>query len=286
MLAIIFALITYIGWGTGDIFGAIVSRKIGAYSATIWVFIIGIVIFTFYIPFALHDLQKLTIPILALNAFLALFYVAGNTFYNEALKISNASIASTIAGSFGALTVIFSVLFLGESISQIQIVSIVTITIGVILASLHFSDLKKGIDRGVLYAILTMICWAVYFTFIKSVVKEIGWFWPNYISFWSFPIILLFMKVKKIKLEKPAFKHTLIPILLSALLLRSGDFAFNYGINNGLTAVVAPIAGAYPTLFAVIAFFVFKDPIKKQQFIGIIITLIGIVCLSFVSANG
>ena len=38
------------------------------------------------------------------------------------------------------------------------------------------------------------------------------------------------------------------------------------------------------TLFIVLAFLFFKDPIKKQQILGIIVTLFGIVLLSLFSS--
>lgn len=91
------------------------------------------------------------------------------------------------------------------------------------------------------------------------------------------------MKLQGIALQKPNYKNALMPIIICTLLLRIGDFSFNIGISKGMTAVVAPISGAFPTLFALLSFFVFKDPIKKQQILGIIVTLVGIVLLSALS---
>lgn len=62
-----------------------------------------------------------------------------------------------------------------------------------------------------------------------------------------------------------------------------GSFGFNFGIEKGLSAIVAPIAGAYPALFALLAFIIFKDPITNQQKIGMIITLCGIILLAYFS---
>jgi uncharacterized membrane protein len=51
----------------------------------------------------------------------------------------------------------------------------------------------------------------------------------------------------------------------------------------GAAAIVAPIAGAYPTLFVFLSRFVFKDRLTKQQGFGIVVTLVGIVLLAFFS---
>ncbi len=285
MLPFLFAFLSYIGWGTGDIFGTIAARKIGAYATTFWVFAVGIVLFSLYIPFAIDDLRAVTLPLLLLNLILGFFYISGNVALNEALVRSNPSMVLTISGSFAALVVILSLIFLGEHITGIQGLVIAIIFLGVFLCTFNFGVLKKKqkFDTGILYALYAMISFALYFTFIKSIVREIGWFWPNFISFLWFPMIYVYMKMKHIRVVDPVTTKSLFPIAASAFLLRSADFAFNVGISSGLTSIVAPIAGAYPTLSAIIAYKVFKDPISRQQILGIIITLCGIVLLSLLS---
>lgn len=286
MEAIIFALISYLGWGIGDIFGTISSRKIGGYSTTFWVFLLGVIIFSLYIPFALNDLGRITPILLIFAIFLGLLEVAGNTLFNEATRISNASMVGTIGASFTAVTLIFSVIFFGESITQNQIIAAVVIFSGLILITLNFKEFKKSNflhDKGILFAFIAMICWGSFFTFVKILTKEIGWFWPIYISFSLFPVVYLFMRFKGIKLQKPTYQYAILPLILSTILLRSADYSFNIGLSQGAVALVAPIAGSYPTLFVILAFLFFKDPITRQQILGIITTLAGIVLLSVFS---
>lgn len=285
-MSILFAIVSYFGWGTGDIFGTVATRKIGAYSTTLWVFLFGAVIFSFYIPFALNDFRLYTLSLFLLNALLGFFFIGGNLAFNEALRISNASLVGTIAASFAALTVILSVVFLGDKITFLQAGVILLIFFGLALSTLNFRELKNGkafSDKGILLALVAMVSWAIYFTFVKTLVNEVGWFWPNYISFLLFPLFFLYMKIRKIRLERPTYNKALLPLLASTFLLRSGDFSFNLAISQGLTSIVAPIAGSYPTLFVILAFLIFKDPITRQQVIGITTTLIGIVLLSIFS---
>jgi drug/metabolite transporter (DMT)-like permease len=286
MLAILFALLSYFAWSSGDIFGTIAIRKLGAYSTTFWTLLLGLVIFSFYIPFSLNEIQGLTLDIFFLNIILGLILVTSFLTFNEALRIAHPSLVGTIAASFTALAVVLSIVFLKETITKYQALSILVIFLGVIISSLDFAELRKGkftFNKGVLLAIATMISWGVYFTFIKIPVSKIGWFWPEYISFALFPLIYLVMRIRRIELKKPTYEKALLPLILSAIILRSGDFSFNFAISKGLTAIVAPIAGSYPTLFVVLAFLIFKDPIKKQQIFGIILTVVGIVFLLFLS---
>src|SRR5206468_126741 len=102
----------------------------------------------------------------------------------EALKTSTASIVGTIGASFAGLVVIFSVFFLGESISPIQILAIILIFIGVFLCTFNvrdISDRKLVFDRGLLLALVAMFAWGIYFTFIKIPVQHFGWYWPSMI---------------------------------------------------------------------------------------------------------
>lgn len=286
MLAIIFALVAYFAWSSGDIFGTIATRKLGAYSTTFWTLLLGLIIFSFYIPFSLNEIQGLTIGIFFLSIILGLILATSFLTFNEALRIAHPSLVGTIAASFSALVVVLSIIFLKETITNYQVLSILVIFAGVIISSLDFKELQKRkftFNKGVLLAIATMIGWGIYFTFIKIPVRQIGWFWPEYISFALFPLIYLVMRIRKIELKKPTYAKALLPLIMAAVILRIGDFSFNFAISKGLTAIVAPIAGSYPTLFVVLAFLVFKDPIKKQQIFGIILTVTGIVLLSFLS---
>lgn len=84
----------------------------------------------------------------------------------------------------------------------------------------------------------------------------------------------------KVKIQKPTTDKAFLPLVLNALLLSYGGLSYNLGIEKGLVATVAPIAGSYPTLFALLSFFVFKDQIIKKEIYGILITLLGIVFLA------
>lgn len=287
MQAILFALITYLGWGTGDIFGTIAARKIGAASTTIWAFCLGIFLFSFYIPFTWNEIYRFTPLLLFITGIIGILIIVGNVSYNEALRIGNPSLVGTICASFTSLVVIFSVIFYKESLSSAEVVSICAIFFGVLLCTFHIEDIKKKnfrFDKSILLSFLTMFCWAIAFTLLKIPANKVGWFWPNYLTFLFFPIIFFYIKIKKIHFYMPTRKNALLPLIITTILLRGGDFAYNFAITKGYAAVVAPIAGAYATLLSILAFFVFRQPLHKQQITGIVITLVGIVALSFLSA--
>ena len=111
MPAIFFALVAFFGWGTGDIFGTVATRKIGPYSTTFWYILLQVPIFAVLIPFFYGNLQNLTIEILILNTTLGLIGTIGLVAFYEGLKVGNAALVGTIAASFAALTVLLSIIF-------------------------------------------------------------------------------------------------------------------------------------------------------------------------------
>lgn len=283
MEAIIFALVSYFTWGTGIFFEAIIARKLRWYSLTFWSFILSVLVLSLYAPFALKDLTGLTFNILILILILAFVGIfLGTIFYYEALRIGNRALVGTIASSFPLVSVILSVIFLGDRVNIQQTVAIIIIFLGLFLSMLNFNKLqtKSIFNKAALLALLTMFSWGIYFAFIKIPVSKIGWFWPNYITFLIFPLILLYIKFKKVKLEMPTANKVLLPLLASTVLVRIAELSYNFAMSKGLVTVVAPIAGANPTVLVVLAFLFFKDPITRQQIAGIVTTLVGIVLLS------
>lgn len=286
MQAILFALLSYIGWGVGDIFGVIASKKIGGYSATFWSFAARAIVLTAYLPFIMNDIRHLTIANTLFTILLSFLFIIGSILFFKACNGANVSLVGAIGAAYAVPAIIISVIFLHETIMLPQAAAVGIILIGLVLSSVELQVLRQKkvfLEKGVLLVLVTVILWGIYFSFIKIPVKEIGWFLPNYFIYLLAPFILLIMKVKKVKLQYPTQKKTILGLIFYTLLATMGNFAYNIGITNGFVSVVAPIAGAYPTIFVILSFLIFKDKITPQQLVGIIISLIGIVMLSFLS---
>lgn len=286
MPAIFFALISYFGWGVGDFLVAVTARRLDSYSATLWSWVLSVLLMSLYAPFVTHELSRLTITLLLFNLLLGLILLAGIILFREALRKGNASLVNTITASFTAVATVLSIIFFNEQLTALQSVSIILIFSGLVLALLSFQEIRRGkllMRRSTFFALIAMFAWGIFAAFIKIPVREIGWFWPNYFCFMLLPLLFVFMKIRRLRIHSPTANSVLIPLVVSTVLVRIAELSYNVAINKGLTSTVAPIAGSYPTLFVVLAFIFFKDPITKQQIAGIITTLVGIVLLSFLS---
>ncbi len=284
MTPLFFALITYFTWGIGDVYNAVTARSLGAERALLRVLGISAILFLPLVPLHLHELSRLT-PLLFCGIIaLGGLQVAGNIALNTSLRLINAPLALTIFSSYSALIVVLSVLFFHEPVTLLQWMNIALIFTGIFLCT-YIPVREKQTDahkKGVLLAILGLVCIGIFFTLVKPVIAVIGWFWPIYaVTVWI-PILLWFHIWKKKQDPGVSWKKALVPVLLTALFLRVGDFSFNVALDQGLTAVVAPIAGAYPTLSVILAYFVFREKLSVRQIIGILLALTGIIALGFV----
>ena len=59
-MAIVFALIAFVGWGIGDVFGGIVSRRIKGYSSAFWLYFFSFFISSLIIPFFWNQLNGIS----------------------------------------------------------------------------------------------------------------------------------------------------------------------------------------------------------------------------------
>lgn len=279
------AILSCVFWGTGDVLGVSVSRKMGGPSVTTWAAIFALILFLPYAATQTGLLSGLGWQHLLVIAVLGIIWTIGNVCFNEGLRLSNAPAVGTIAAGYTTVTVLLSVLFLGEQLTLIQAATIALVYIGIALASLRAGP--SGLtfrDRGVVLALIAMVCWGVFFAFLKPVVRAVGWFWPFYLILFLFPLIMLFQRLRRQPLVSPFRTGAWRLLLPMVLLLRSADFSFNYGISVGDISVVAPVAGSYPILFVLVSSLIYRDPVSKRQWTGIAAALVGIVFLLIVSS--
>lgn len=283
-MAVFYALLAFFGWGIGDIIIAKTSRKIGGMTTFFWMLFLGTILLSLYIPFAPKLVDYQMIIFATVIGFIASM---GGLYYFKGFEIGNVSIVGTIANSFGILTAILGILLFGEKLKMLQLIGIVFAGIGLIITSLDIRQImekkitKLITDKAVIYAFIAMIAWSIYYTLVRIPIEKIGWFWAGYPSYWFFIILILFKKINRSVLNIIKETKLTISVITYTILVTIAFFAFNLGLTYGYTSVVAPIAGSFPVLFVILSRFVFHEPLTRQQKIGIVSTLTGIVMIAF-----
>ncbi len=282
-MAIFFALITFFAWGGADVFAALSSRKIGNLGTFIIIQLVGICLFAVLYPFfaGTYDFFYFLIAFV-----LAVIDNLGLLFFYKAFEEGNVPLNGTIAGSFGLVIVIIALVFFGEKLTVGVELGIVFVFFGIVLSSLRLKELfRRNLgasfsDKGVLYAILTMIFWGIYFGFLRIPTEKIGWYWTMVPLSFMLPFIIFFGKVRNTLKNIAKGRTNLRYGVLHSLTAYGGTIAFNLGIMRGNSSVVGPISAASPALFVVLSRFIFKDKLTRQQWMGILMALVGIVLIS------
>lgn len=286
MLAIIFALISYVGWGVGDVVGMVGGRKLGAIRATYWWYLFRLVLYLLIAPFFVYQLRNGTIAMVLFGIALGALSSLGIVSFYKAANLTNPSMVGAVSGSWGVISMLISVFLFGEMLRLNQVVAIIFITIGVILTALDFSarDKRRMVNRGLLWAMLACLLWGLVGAYIKYPSQTIGWFWTTLFLAVPSTVVGSIYQFSKRSFETDRIIRNWKIVAAGSLLGAVGDMAYNIGVSFGLVAVVAPIAGSYATLSVFVASYIFREPMNGRQRMGVAATLIGIVWLSFVSA--
>src|SRR5438874_843293 len=139
-MAVFFAFIAFIGWGTSGIFSTISSRKIGYIRALFWQCIFAIILCSLYIPFAPNLFSDFLMLLYAI--ILAIINVIAFLFYFKGVEVGNPTLVGSIAYSFPIITTLLSVIFLHEQLTVLQSAAISLAFLGIILILFPFKELK------------------------------------------------------------------------------------------------------------------------------------------------
>jgi transporter family protein len=283
--SILFGVIAMIGFGLCNAIAQVPSKEIGSqktiFFKNIFVSVLLAIPLLFFLNGSFFNIKYILIAFaLSLIGYLALV-----SFY-EALKIGKVGIVSPIASSSVIFTIIFSTFFFKESLSSTQIISIILIIIGIILTSLDFSDIKKTnlikLSNGVSYALITCILWGLVYFLYKIPVTVLG---PILTSFITEFGIMIFsginLKCLKISFDLPNRK-ILLYIFLVAFFGAIGTIFYNLGISgkHANISIVAALTFSSPLVSTLYGKFVYKEKLSIQQWIAIVLILIGIIVIS------
>lgn len=94
------------------------------------------------------------------------------------------------------------------------------------------------------------------------------------------PILILLMRIRKEPLRFPKKRSIWGSIIGHSLAITLAEIGYNMAAVRGAVSVIAPIASSYPVLFSVLSFYFLKEKLDRQQLIGVIIGLGGIVTMA------
>ena len=274
------ASLTAFLWGSSAVFAKIGTVKI---SPRRMLMTVGITISIFYLfiwkfwgsPFPIGNYL---FPVLSEGS--AAF---GFIFYYKALEHAPVSLISPITSSAIIISVLIGVLLFKNPITSIQILSISSIVIGIILITIRDFRFIKG--NWVIKALGAMLCWGIWGGFSGIAVRIVKPININlFFAFIAIPIWSIYFlftgrkernKSKRIIQIYSPLKRDYLFAIGSALISSAGSILYYIAVNISYVSLVIPVANLHP-LVSIFYDVINRNYPKIHQWFGIIMILIGL----------
>ena len=281
--SVLFGLAFAIGIGVADVISAALTRTLGVLRTVFLLQILGVAGMTAFavVTGQLEALETTAVVSMAGLTVLVMFFYLG--FY-KALQLGPIAIVGPIVAAHSAMVVVLAVVFLGESVSQWQIVAIGAIVAGVAISSIDINALRSGrtaIGLGVILAIVVSIAAGFWQFAIAAFSKEIGWFAPVFLT--RLFMVGMLVPVVAVRRERPwsgLNGKLALAIVAVAALETLALLAFTRGSEIGIVSIVAAASTAYPVIPIIGGIVLFKERVGAIQFVGLFIVSLGLLGLT------
>ena len=283
-LGILMGILVMLSWGVSDIFAAKASRRISA--RVIFFFSQLILVLLFLVSSRFHAFPARISPVdMALIASCGVLSLVGYLSLIKGLQQGPISVVSILSGSAPVITVIIALLFLDEKISLLQGIGVICAIMGAILASLSLKGMGsfsfESWKKGARYGFFSMVGFGLFYVIADGLVERMGGFYPIFLAKSVSFLIFLCLPgaLSAVRGEKISGRWLWFMIGAIGILEFLGQFFYGRGVEIGQTAIIVPIASAFPIVTITLAHIFFRERLQKSQYLGIATALIGIVMI-------
>ncbi len=273
------------GWGIYDFFGGFFSKQIGNFKTIFWSQLAGLgfaalLLFVFAINLQIPAL------ILALLPIASIFYAAAYLLFFKGFELGKISIISAIMNLWAVFTMLFAFIFLGQQLSPTQSLGVLMIVVGVTLVSLNLGDIQGKnvrIFSGVKETVLAAFLFGIFWNLSEIISENIGWLSTTlFIKLGVVVFLLCYSLFLKRQLSLAATPtRTKWAVVLAGIIEAGAVISVNWGLTIGDVILVTPISSALSIVTILMAIVILKEKITRQQGIGIVTAIAGIVLTAF-----
>jgi drug/metabolite transporter (DMT)-like permease len=290
-MGILLGLLAAFGWGTGDFLTRGVTRQIGALRTVIYVQFFGLLAVgsLALVSGALADLGRYPGSAWLAGVIGGLIGIFASLSIFIAFERGVLMIVSPIAASYGAITVLLSLLS-GETLSPTRSLGVAICVLGVILASIERSPGEARevatlahyrLPPGVGWAMLAAVLFGVNFWILGFyVVPALGPMVPVVLTRVLGSVVMLGLALITRRSAGPPPRRAALTIALIALLDTVAFAAYNVGSTTEQIAVVAVLSSLFAAVTVVLAAIFLRERIRWGQWLGLGLILAGIVLVS------
>ena len=281
LVGVLLGLMAALVWGTTDVVATLASRSVGSLAATAGMVLTSVVTLALLVLVTgtrLPEDPSVTVTALASGAISALAYLA----FFTALRHGPITVVSPVVSLYGGLTVVLSILLLGEQLAPLQAVGVVVATCGVVLAAVAFDQgirSARPIGPGVAYALFALVAFAAVTILLSGPIRAAGWL----------PIMLLsrianasvgwvILGATRVVRRRPLatsprrrFDRRATGLVVAAGLLDTAAFvAFAVGLQVSETWLVGIISSFGPVVAVAFGVLMFDERPRRIQWLGLV----------------
>lgn len=267
-------LFTITSWGIGQV---LIKKSLSNISP-LWISIISFICsLIVFVPLSLTQ-GDLELPE---NKYIFLIVLASFLYYlfYYAIDKGMLSVTGTIVAMYPAITILLSILFLGENLSINQVIAIVLILSGGYLLSKPENKTKvKSKTILIIWAIIGALSIGFADFIAKVVITNTSSATYNFfLAVLSSIAVLSFWKIDKKgrKFEIKSKKYLKIGIL-GVLLMNVGLLCFNYALQTGFLSLVSILSSGYIGLTIILSSIFLKEKLNTIQIFAVLLMIVGI----------
>ncbi len=282
------AIIAITLWTIASTISKKISRGLGANLVTFLYLAVSIV------PIAIGTVAIGTYSISTAGALLAalagLFLSLGFISTFKALTTEHLSSVIAVSEIYPVVFVLFGILVLGQTINEIQLVSMVVIFAG---AAMIITTEKLRLNKMMIPAVVGAVSWTIYWIIMTYSIHSAGTFaLPILISrVVGIPFAIIFLlinrnAVSELKLLGKKIKASRMVMVMVALTIIAsfsdavGDTVFGITIGSSVLVIGAALVALQPMVVSFFGFLFYKEKLTKVQFLGLATMFAGAFVLS------
>ena len=289
---VIYALLTFVLWGIADLFYKMGNSDDGKNNHIKTGIIVGIVmgihatiyLIVNHIEISIIDVIKY-LPVSAM-------YISSMVIGYKGLKFIELSISSPVQNTSGVITTLLLLIIFREKLPWLGYVALLLVFIGILILSMaEVKDTRQERrimlkNKGVFLVILFPLIYcvldgigtfldALYLDKFEILSEDVALVTYEYTFLIYAMISIIYCAIKKEKITLKADKEK----WLAAIFETAGQYTYVYALAEN-SAITSTISGSYCVMSFLLAAIVLKEKLTKKQYLGIVITLLGIIILS------
>jgi drug/metabolite transporter (DMT)-like permease len=277
MLAVSLALIACLGWGTSGFLAGIKSRVMPVLTLLLFSSMAGLGMFLICVGVRGVSLPR--DPNLLYAVLGGAVGMGGLYCFYRGLAVGAISIVVP-ASALSVLLPVIAGLIRGEVFHPIQGFGIVAAVAGGVLVSLEKSmaSKKKRLAAGIVPAFGAALGFGAFYV-VMDLAGSVDPLWAAMVSRSSFFLFLLpEVLYKRLSLKVKAVH---LPAAFAiGILDGTAVFAYTTATTKGMLSLVSVVSSLYPSVSVILAALILKERLRKSQFLGVVIAIVGIALIS------